>query len=153
MDCRRLSLNLGREEQRREAGPRTETLHVKAMRGGGRGGGGYHGGWQLRGGGGGGPEARLETTEVSLSSELYLAPEMMYASLDLVGMIVEAAQDLPAQYLKDCFSHILIQGEKILPTHVADRCRFKDRDVEVLRSLRTLFTEKPPCRSLRDFKR
>ena len=113
MDCPRLSLNLGREEQRREAGPRTETLHVKAMRGGGRGGGGYHGGWQLRGGGGGGgPEARLETTEVSLSSELYLAPEMMYASLDLVGMIVEAAQDLPPQYLKDCFSHILIQGEK-----------------------------------------
>ena len=108
MDCPRLSLNLGREEQRREAGPRTETLHVKAMRGGGRGGGGYHGGWQLRGG----PEARLETTEVSLSSELYLAPEMMYASLDLVGMIVEAAQDLPPQYLKDCFSHILIQGEK-----------------------------------------
>ena len=58
----------------------------------------------------GGAEARLEYTEVNLSSELFLAPEMMYASLDLVGMIVDAAQDLPSQYLKDCFSHILIQG-------------------------------------------
>ena len=79
---------------------------------GGRGGHGH-----LRGVGGqqsgpGSTEARLEYTEVNLSSELYLAPEMMYASLDLVGMIVDAAQDLPAQYLKDCFSHILIQGRK-----------------------------------------
>ena len=54
---------------------------------------------------GGGQEARLEYTEVSLSSELYLAPEMMYASLDLVTMIVEATQDLPSHYIKDCFSH------------------------------------------------
>ena len=36
--------------------------------------------------------------------------EMMYASLDLVTMIVEATQDLPSHYIKDCFSHILIQG-------------------------------------------
>ena len=36
---------------------------------------------------------------------------MMYASLDLVTMIVEATQDLPSHYIKDCFSHILIQGE------------------------------------------
>lgn len=105
----RLSLNISREEHRT---PRTETLHVKSMRGG-RGGHPHlrsahatHAGHV----GIAGAEARLEYTEVNLSSELYLAPEMMYASLDLVGMIVDAAQDLPAQYLKDCFSHILIQG-------------------------------------------
>ena len=94
----RLSLNLSREEHRAS---RTETLHVKSMRGRGH--------WR-----GGGQEARLEYTEVSLSSELYLAPEMMYASLDLVNMIVEATQDLPPHYIKDCFSHILIQGGFIL---------------------------------------
>ena len=92
---------------------RTETLHVKSLRGG-RGGhphlrsGAGHGHGHV---GIGGAEARLEYTEVNLSSELFLAPEMMYASLDLVGMIVDAAQDLPSQYLKDCFSHILIQGK------------------------------------------
>ena len=91
----RLSLNLGREEHRAS---RTETLHIKSMRGRGH--------WR-----GGGHETRLEYTEVSLSSELYLAPEMMYASLDLVTMIVEATQDLPSHYIKDCFSHILIQGK------------------------------------------
>jgi len=97
----RLSLNIQREEAR--PGPaRTETLHVKSVRG--RGG--------LRGapGPGLGLDSRLEYTEINLSSELYLAPEMMYASLDLVNMIVDSTEDLPAQYLKDCFSHILIQG-------------------------------------------
>ena len=59
-------------------------------------------------------EGRLEYeyTELNLSSELYLAPEMMYASLDLAGMIMEATKDLPSQFLKDCFSHILVQGNK-----------------------------------------
>ena len=110
-----MSLNISREEHRT---PRTETLHVKSLRGGGAGGvGGRVGHGHLRSVGGqlngpGSTEARLEYTEVNLSSELYLAPEMMYASLDLVGMIVDAAQDLPPQYLKDCFSHILIQGRK-----------------------------------------
>ena len=55
---------------------------------------------------------------VSLSSELYLAPEMMYASLDLVTMIVEATQDLPSHYIKDCFSHILIQGLYFFTIHI-----------------------------------
>ena len=97
----RLSLNIQREEHR-QGPPRTETLHVKSLRG--RGG--------LRGAPtyGLGLDSRLEYTEINLSSELYLAPEMMYASLDLVNMIVDSTQDLPAQYLKDCFSHILIQG-------------------------------------------
>ena len=97
----RLSLNISREEQHNRT-PRTETLHVKSMRGGGRCGGGYVKSTAS--------EARLEYTEINLSSELYLAPEMMYASLDLVGMVVEATQDLPSHYVKDCFSHILVQG-------------------------------------------
>ena len=95
----RLSLNLSREEHR-AAPPRTETLHVRSQRGGGRGG-------QHRAGVGSGP---AEYTEINLSSELFLAPEMMYASLDLAGMILEATRDLPPHNLKDCFSHILIQG-------------------------------------------
>ena len=97
----RLSLNIQREEGR--AGPpRTETLHVKSLRG--------RGGFRGPGPGHLGLDSRLECTEINLSSELYLAPEMMYASLDLVSMIVQATEDLPAQYLKDCFSNILIQG-------------------------------------------
>lgn len=91
--------------------PRTETLHIRAQRGeGGR----------LRGGGGGGASGhyasqsggsnRLDVSEVTLSSELYLAPEMMYVSLDLPNMIVEATRDLPQEYVKDCFSHILLTG-------------------------------------------
>merc|ERR1712080_154434 len=49
-------------------------------------------------------------TEVNLTHELYLAPEMMYASLDLAGLVVEATKDLPSHLLKDCFSNILVQG-------------------------------------------
>ena len=104
----RLSLNIQREEQHRAGPPRTETLHVKSLRG--------RGGFRGPGGPGYlGLDSRLECTEINLSSELYLAPEMMYASLDLVNMIVEATQDLPAQYLKDCFSNILIQGKRCRP--------------------------------------
>ena len=104
----RLSLNLSREEHR-ASGPRTETLHVKSQRGRGplRGRGHYMG-YQGEG------RLEYEYTEVNLSSELYLAPEMMYASLDLAGMIVEATKDLPSQFLKDCFSHILVQGQTLL---------------------------------------
>ena len=43
-------------------------------------------------------------------SELYLAPEMMYASLGLPVMVKEATKDLPQQLIKDCFSNILITG-------------------------------------------
>ena len=45
-----------------------------------------------------------------MSSELYLAPEMMYASLDLPGMVQEATKDLPDHLVKDCFSNILVTG-------------------------------------------
>lgn len=103
----RLSLNLSREEHR-TSGPRSETLHVRSQRERGyyhhR---GYHGAGAIGAAQSGG---RLEFIEVTLSSELYLAPEMMYASLDLPGMVAEAAKDLPAQYIKDCFSHILVTG-------------------------------------------
>lgn len=116
----RLSLNLSREEHRAS---RIETLHVKSMRGRGHWRSGAHPASS---------EARLEYTEVSLSSELYLAPEMMYASLDLVTMIVEATQDLPSHYIKDCFSHILIQGLYFFTIHILfniqgvnDHTRFK----------------------------
>lgn len=52
-------------------------------------------------------------TEVTLSSDMvYLAPEMMYSSLDLPGMVSEATKDLPKHLIKDCFSHILITGEQ-----------------------------------------
>ena len=47
---------------------------------------------------------------MNLTHELYLAPEMMYTSLDLAGLVVEATKDLPSHLLKDCFSNILVQG-------------------------------------------
>ena len=97
----RLSLHLGREEARSRS-MLPETLHVRSHRGRGR--GAYYGVGGHRDGG------AQEFTEVNLSHELYLAPEMMYASLDLAGLVVEATKDLPSHLLKDCFSNILVQG-------------------------------------------
>ena len=97
----RLSLHLGREEARSRS-MLPETLHVRSHRGRGR--GVYYGAGGHRDGG------AQEFTEVNLSHELYLAPEMMYASLDLAGLVVEATKDLPSHLLKDCFSNILVQG-------------------------------------------
>eukprot|EP00095_Tigriopus_kingsejongensis_P011596 maker-scaffold297_size217559-snap-gene-1.21 protein:Tk11596 transcript:maker-scaffold297_size217559-snap-gene-1.21-mRNA-1 annotation:"PREDICTED: uncharacterized protein LOC103575170" len=85
----RLSLNLSREGDQRSGPSRSETLHIKSQKD---------------------AQRKLELTEVTLSSELYLAPEMMYASLDLPSMVQEAVRDLSDSYLKDCFSHILITG-------------------------------------------
>lgn len=42
----------------------------------------------------------------------FQAPEMMYASLDLPGMVQEATKDLPDHLVKDCFSNILVTGKK-----------------------------------------
>lgn len=92
----RLSLHLGREEARNRS-MLPETLQVRSQRGRGRGSN------QARDGG-------LEFTEINLTHELYLAPEMMYASMDLAGLVVEATKDLPPHLLKDCFSNILVQG-------------------------------------------
>jgi len=98
----RLSLNLMREEQRHTT-HRAETLRVKSQgRSGSRGGGGAQYSQAVGG--------RPEYSEIQLSSELYLAPEMMYASLDLASMLVDATRDLPAQFIKDCFSNILMTG-------------------------------------------
>ena len=52
----------------------------------------------------------LEMTEVTLSTELFYAPEMMYQSLDLPAMIKEATRDLEADYVKEVFSNILVTG-------------------------------------------
>ena len=92
----RLSLHLGREEARNRS-QLPETLHVRSQRGRGR--GSNHG-----------RDCGLEMTEINLTHELYLAPEMMYASLDLASLVVEATKDLPSHLLKDCFSNILVQG-------------------------------------------
>ncbi|XP_023323078.1 uncharacterized protein LOC111697341 isoform X2 [Eurytemora carolleeae] len=96
----RLSLNLCREEQRNAY--RTETLSIRSQGRGLRGGGAHH---HI-------PAAcsRGEFSEITLTSELYMAPEMMYASLDLPNMVVEATRDLPQKFIKDCFSNILITG-------------------------------------------
>jgi hypothetical protein len=50
-------------------------------------------------------------TEITMSSELFLAPEMMYTSLDLPERVAEATKDLPDPVLKECFSNILITGK------------------------------------------
>ena len=52
----------------------------------------------------------LNVSNSNFYSELYLAPEMMYASLGLPVMVKEATKDLPQQLIKDCFSNILITG-------------------------------------------
>ncbi|XP_067000649.2 uncharacterized protein [Anabrus simplex] len=47
---------------------------------------------------------------VSLGEELYLAPELMYASLDLPHLIKDVVLGLPEPIQRDCLSHILITG-------------------------------------------
>ena len=98
----RLSLNLNRESSdycrpstsSNTSSTLSETLHIKSQRDSHR---------------------KLELTEVTLSSELFLAPEMMYASLDLPGMVVECTKDLPDYVLKECFSNILLTGMRFFP--------------------------------------
>lgn len=82
----RISLNLSREQFV------SETLPVKSQKSAGN----FH--------------SKLEMTEISLSSELVIAPEMMYASLDLPSRVAEATKDLPDVVLKECFSNIIITG-------------------------------------------
>jgi len=101
----RLSLNLARENDMVHQG---HSLHIRGQPPP------HHTSSSHRhsggGGGGGGGGGRLEQLEVTLSSELYLAPEMMYASLDLPAMVNEATKDLERHLVKDCFSNILITG-------------------------------------------
>ncbi|XP_015584746.1 actin-related protein 6 [Cephus cinctus] len=47
---------------------------------------------------------------VSLGSELYIAPEMMYISLGLPQVIKEVTSGLSKELMHDCLSHILLTG-------------------------------------------
>ncbi|XP_014219460.1 uncharacterized protein LOC106647531 [Copidosoma floridanum] len=47
---------------------------------------------------------------VSLGSERYTAPELMYVSLDLPNVIKEVTKGLPEAIKEDCFSNILLTG-------------------------------------------
>jgi len=96
----RLSLNLIREETRASF-HRPETFRVKSQSRLRRGGVHSSMSWSA---------VKSEYSEIQLSSELYLAPEMMYSSLDLPDMIAKATQDLPHTFVKDCFSNILVTG-------------------------------------------
>lgn len=69
---------------------------------------------------------------VSLGSELYVAPELMYTSLGLPQVIRDLTEGLSEPILKDCLSHILLTGGN------TDLIGFKTR---VARDLRDLLPE------------
>jgi len=97
----RLSLNLNREQSV------SETLHVKSQRENSSNpsmSGYYNNPYHMV------HHQKLEMTEITMSSELFVAPEMMYALLDLPERVAEATRDLPDHVLKECFSNILITG-------------------------------------------
>lgn len=48
--------------------------------------------------------------KVSLGSELYIAPEMMYVSLGLPKVIKEVTSGLSEDTMHDCLSHIMLTG-------------------------------------------
>ncbi len=56
--------------------------------------------------------ARSSKVNIIVYLYFFQAPEMMYASLDLPGMVQEATKDLPDHLVKDCFSNILVTGKK-----------------------------------------
>jgi len=124
----RLSLNLNRESSdycrpstsSNTSSTLSETLHIKSQRDSHR---------------------KLELTEVTLSSELFLAPEMMYASLDLPGMVVECTKDLPDYVLKECFSNILLTG---------GNTDLRGFDQRFSRDLRELIPEHSPIINVRN---
>ena len=96
----RMSLNLPREQSV------SETIHVKSKRNSENVDAGFYNPYH------GHPfHQKLEMTEITMSSELFLAPEMMYTSLDLPERVAEATKDLPDPVLKECFSNILITGK------------------------------------------
>ncbi|XP_012280608.1 actin-related protein 6-like [Orussus abietinus] len=47
---------------------------------------------------------------ISLGSELYMAPEMMYISLGLPQVIQEVTLGLSEELIHDCLSHVLVTG-------------------------------------------
>lgn len=48
--------------------------------------------------------------KVSLGSELYTAPELMYASMNLPFVVKEVTKGLPEEIKEDCLSRILLTG-------------------------------------------
>ncbi|XP_066599230.1 uncharacterized protein [Prorops nasuta] len=48
--------------------------------------------------------------KVSLGSEVYIAPELMYTSLRLPEVIKDVTLGLPKEITQDCLSHILLTG-------------------------------------------
>jgi len=58
----------------------------------------------------------------------------MFFALDLPNMIVDATRDLPQEFVKDCFSHILLTGTA---TTVGIYCMY-------LPTYRTVLTLHPP---------
>lgn len=99
----RLSLNLSREP----TSGRPETLYVKSQK--------RRAGDPFR-------PLSHELNEITLTSELYLAPELMYAEMNLPSLVKSATRDLPDYLVKDCFSNILITGITLLffPIHVCN---------------------------------
>lgn len=55
-----------------------------------------------------GPGPHLE--EIRLGSELYLAPELMYAAMDLTNRIKLAVSGFDTAVVKEIFSHIILTG-------------------------------------------
>ncbi|KAK2578044.1 hypothetical protein KPH14_008461 [Odynerus spinipes] len=66
---------------------------------------------------------------VSLGSELYIAPEMMYISLGLPEVIKDVTSGLSEDIMHDCLSHILLTGGN------TDLSGFKSRLTKDLREL------------------
>lgn len=72
---------------------------------------------------------------VSLGSELYIAPEMMYISLGLPEVIKEVTSGLSEDTMHDCLSHILLTGGN---TNLSG---FKSRLTKDLRELLPEYSE------------
>lgn len=67
--------------------------------------------------------------KVSLGSESYIAPEMMYISLGLPEVIKDVTSGLSEDIMHDCLSHILLTGGN------TDLSGFKSRLTKDLREL------------------
>ncbi|XP_046491430.1 actin-related protein 2-like [Neodiprion pinetum] len=77
---------------------------------------------------------------VSLGSELYIAPEMMYVSLGLPEVIKEVTMGLSEELTQDCLSHILLTGGN------TDLAGF---DLRLSKDLRELLPEHSPILEVR----
>ena len=55
-------------------------------------------------------KSELLLQKVSLGSELYTAPELMYVSMDLPQVVKEVIEGLSEEIREDCLSRILLTG-------------------------------------------